>query len=219
MVHALFVDPQAPEGLELIEIAQQRGIPVQATTPAALAEMCDTVNPQGALAVCGQMDVEPDDLPPHAKLVLVCARMRDPGNAGAVLRCADAFGADAVVVTADSVDLYNPKVVRASVGSLFHLPLILGVELDMILGDLRERGMQILAAEGSGTELVNDLAADGTLAAPTAWIMGNEAWGLPPEDSVLADRSVAVPIHGRAESLNLATAAAVCLYASATAQS
>lgn len=217
VVHAVFVDPQAHEGLDIIALAQQRGVPVQATTGRALAEMCDTVTPQGVLAVCGHLDVEPDDLPADARLVLVCARVRDPGNAGAVIRCADAFGADAVVVSADSVDVYNPKVVRASVGSLFHLPLVLGVELDMIIGDLRDRGFQVFAAEGSG-EPVSDLAAAGTLTRPTAWVMGNEAWGLTPEDAVLCDRSVAVPIHGRAESLNLATAAAVLLYATATAQ-
>ncbi|GAA1717746.1 RNA methyltransferase [Propioniferax innocua] len=217
MVHAVFVDPESPEAFDIIDMAQRRGAPVQATTGRALAEMCDTVTPQGVLAVCGHLDVEPDDIPADAKLILVCARVRDPGNAGAIIRCADAFGADAVVISADSVDVYNPKVVRASVGSMFHLPLVLGVQLDMIIGDLQDRGFQVFAAEGSG-EPVSQLASDGTLARPTAWVMGNEAWGLTPEDSVLCDRSVAVPIHGRAESLNLATAAAVLMYATATAQ-
>lgn len=217
LVHALFVDPSVPEAGELMDLAVQRGIPVQPTKRSALADMCDTVTPQGVLAVCAHLDVEPDDIPADAKLVLVCARVRDPGNAGAIIRCADAFGADAVIVSADSVDVYNPKVVRASAGSLFHLPLVLGVELDMIIQDLQERGFQVFAAEGSG-EPVSRLAADGVLNRPTAWVMGNEAWGLPPQDSVLCDRSVAVPIHGRAESLNLATAAAVLMYATATAQ-
>lgn len=218
LVHWVFIDPGMPEADDLITIAQQRGVPVQATTPRALSDMCDTVTPQGVLAVCGHLDVEPDDIPADARLVLVCARVRDPGNAGAMIRCADAFGADAVLVSADSVDVYNPKVVRSTAGSLFHVPLVLGVDLGMIIGDLQDRGFQVFAAEGNGDVDVASLAADGTLARPTAWVMGNEAWGLTPEDSVLCDRSVAVPIHGRAESLNLATAAAVLLYATAVAQ-
>ncbi|MDO5501465.1 MAG: RNA methyltransferase, partial [Propionibacteriaceae bacterium] len=112
----------------------------------------------------------------------------------------------------------NPKVVRASVGSIFHLPVITGVPLAEAVADLKTRGLQVLAAEGGGEDRLDRLAAAGDLARPTAWIMGNEAWGLPAEQAALADRQVAVPLWGAAESLNLATAAAVCLYTTASAQ-
>lgn len=116
------------------------------------------------------------------------------------------------------MDLYNPKAVRASVGSLFHLPVAVGVPVERAVAGLRAAGARVLAADGAGD---GDLDAEldaGSMGGPTAWIFGNEAWGLPEETRALADAVVRVPIHGRAESLNLATAAAVCLYASARAQ-
>ena len=146
----------------------------------------------------------------------MCADVRDPGNAGTVVRCADAAGADAVVLTGHSVDAYNPKTVRASAGSLFHLPLALEPDPAAAVAGLRERGLTVLAADGGGE--VDLFDADSLLARPTAWLFGNEAWGLPPELAGLADHRVRIPILGAAESLNLATAAAVCLYASARAQ-
>lgn len=152
------------------------------------------------------------------RLVAVLAHVRDPGNAGTVLRCADAAGADAVVLTDASVDLYNPKAVRASVGSLFHLPVAVGVPVERAVAGLQDAGVRILAADGAGDRDLDDELDRGTMGGPTAWVFGNEAWGLPEETRALADAVVSVPIHGKAESLNLATAAAVCLYASARAQ-
>ena len=149
-------------------------------------------------------------------LVVICAQVRDPGNAGTVIRCADAFGADAVILSSDSVEVYNPKTVRASVGSLFHLPIVVGVDLAEAITACRKAGMQVFATDGAAGTDLTDLDED--LQKPTAWVMGNESWGLPVEHLALADRTVAVPIYGQAESLNLATAAAVCLYASASAQ-
>jgi tRNA(Leu) C34 or U34 (ribose-2'-O)-methylase TrmL len=134
-----------------------------------------------------------------------------------VVRCADAAGADGVVLTGSSVDPYNPKVVRASVGSLFHIGLAIETDAVALTSAVRGAGLTILAADAVG-DLDLDQAADaGLLEAPTAGLFGNEAWGLPAPIRALADRVVNVPIHGRAESLNLATAAAVCLYASARA--
>lgn len=146
------------------------------------------------------------------------ANVRDPGNAGTVLRCADAAGADAVVLTDASVDLYNPKSVRASVGSLFHLPVAVGVPVERVVDGLRGAGVRILAADGAGDRDLDAELDSGSMGGPSAWVFGNEAWGLPEQTRALADAVVRVPIHGRAESLNLATAAAVCLYASARAQ-
>lgn len=192
------------------------GARVVVVTDEVLAAMADTVHPQGLLAVCRTVDVALDSvLASRPRLVAVLAEVSDPGNAGTVLRTADAAGADAVVLTAGSVDAYNPKVVRSTAGSLFHLPVCRGVETVAALAALRAGGLQVLAADGDGDVDLFDL--DG-LAAPTAWVFGNEARGLPPEVRQQADHVVAIPIRGRAESLNLAAAAAVCLYASARAQ-
>jgi TrmH family RNA methyltransferase len=190
--------------------------------PSALESLTDTVRPQGVVAVCRFLDRPVADLLPAdavtAPLAVVCADVRDPGNAGTVIRCADAAGASLVVLAGDSVDPYNGKSVRASAGSLFHVALAVDRDTTAVLARLRERGYQVLAADGAG-ELDLDTAADrGTLSRPTAWLFGNEAWGLPGELAGLADHRVRIPIHGAAESLNLATAAAVCLYASARAQ-
>jgi TrmH family RNA methyltransferase len=153
-------------------------------------------------------------LRPDATLVVALAAARDPGNAGAVIRVADAVGADGVLASPDSVDIGNAKVVRASVGSVFHLPVVEDVPIADAVARARALGMQVLAADGSGTPLGGDI----DLASPTLWVFGNEAWGLPDDILALADRVVALPIYGKAESLNLATAAAVLLYASAGAQ-
>ncbi len=183
---------------------------------ALLAEIADAATPQGIVARCRTVVGALDDLPSRLGLVMVCHDMRDPGNAGAVIRCADAAGADAVILTADSVDPLNPKAVRASAGSLFHLPVVAHRDHGEVAAVLHHRGLQVLAADSGGDV---DLFAGGLdLAQPTAWVMGNEAHGLTPTARELADAVVSVPIFGRAESLNLATAAAVCLYASARAR-
>jgi TrmH family RNA methyltransferase len=152
------------------------------------------------------------------RLVVVCARVRDPGNLGAIIRCADAAGADAVVVTAASVDVTNPKTVRASAGSLFHLPIHVGADLSRTAARLRAAGLTLLAADGHGPTALDELDRGGGLSRPVAWLLGNEAWGLPAADQELADQVVRIPLWGRAESLNLACAAAICLYTSAAAQ-
>ena len=182
----------------------------------ALASLSDSVSPAGLVAVCRFLDVPPTEIVDGSALVAICADIRDPGNAGTVIRCADAAGADGVVFAGHSVDAYNPKTVRASVGSLFHLPV--GVDPDPAgaVRTAQEAGLVVLAADGAGEVDLDH--ADDLLARPTAWLFGNEAWGLPAELAALADHRVRIPIHGRAESLNLSTAAALCLYASARAQ-
>jgi TrmH family RNA methyltransferase len=185
----------------------------------ALAALSDTVHPQGVVAVCESVDVALTELlATSPRLVAVCADVRDPGNAGTVIRCADAAGAGGVVLTGDSVDVHNGKTVRASAGSVFHLPVAVEKDAAATVATLREAGLTVLAADGSGETDLDDAADSGLLAGRTAWLFGNEAWGLPEELAAVADHRVRVPIHGRAESLNLATAAAVCLYASARAQ-
>lgn len=201
--------------------ALEAGVPWYLVDDAALASLAETVHPQGLVAVCRfldrpRADVVPD--PGPTALVAVCADVRDPGNAGTVIRCADAAGAAAVLLTGSSVDPYNGKAVRASAGSLFHVGIAVDPDTPEVLADLRRRGYVVLAADGAGETDLDDAIDEGLLDGPTAWLFGNEAWGLPDEVAGLADHRVRIPIHGRAESLNLATAAAVCLYASARAQ-
>jgi RNA methyltransferase, TrmH family len=187
----------------------------------ALASLSDAVTPAGLTALCRFVDrpVEHvlDAEGGAPRLAVVCADVRDPGNAGTVIRTADAAGAGAVLLAGSSVDAYNPKTVRASVGSLFHVPLAIVPDPADAVAAVRAAGLTVLAADGAGEVDLDDAADGGLLARPTAWLLGNEAWGLPEELAALADHRVRIPIHGRAESLNLATAAAVCLYASARA--
>ena len=192
------------------------GAEVSVLTDKALASLTETPHPQGIVAVCSTVDIPLGEaLTGTPRLVGVLAEARDPGNAGTVLRCCDAAGADAVVFAGDSVDPYNGKCVRASAGSLFHLPVVRNIAPADAVAALRTHGLQVLAADGAGEDDLDDLADSGVLAGPTAWLFGNEAWGIPADLAALADRRVRIPIYGSAESLNLATAAAVCLYASA----
>ncbi|MCM2577061.1 TrmH family RNA methyltransferase [Streptomyces meridianus] len=203
----------------IVEAARATGARVHIADEDVIAGISQTVTPQGILGVCRFLDSPFEEiLAARPRLVAVLAHVRDPGNAGTVLRCADAAGADAVILTDASVDLYNPKAVRASVGSLFHLPVAVGVPVHEAVRGLRGAGVRVLAADGAGERDLDTELDEGSLARPTAWVFGNEAWGLPEETRALADDVVRVPIHGRAESLNLATAAAVCLYTSARAQ-
>ena len=221
-VSELFVTAEArTRHQDLVAAMTKAGVPVHAVSGEVMAELAQTVTPQGLLAVCGFVDVPLETAlagpsgPPA--LVAVLASVRDPGNAGTVLRAADAAGAQAVLFSDASVDPYNGKAVRASAGSLFHVPMVAGVRLADAAGALRAAGLRLLAADARGGRTLDDLSP-AELATPTAWIFGNEDWGMPEPVLALADESVAVPIYGRAESLNLATAAAVCLYASARAR-
>lgn len=220
VVTELFVTAAArPRHADLVERAAAAGAPVHTVSGEVMIELAQTVTPQGLLAVCRFLDVPLEQLTAAApRLVVLLANVRDPGNAGTVLRTADAAGADGVIFSDASVDPYNSKCVRASAGSLFHLPVVVGSPLGDAAAALGRAGVRVLAADGSARGRLDELDAGGGLASATAWLFGNEAWGLPDGLLALADEAVAVPIYGRAESLNLAAAAAVCLYASARAQ-
>lgn len=203
---------------DLAAVAARAGVPVSPLTDDALAALAETVSPQGLVAVCRHRDrplAAALDRPP--RLVAALVEIRDPGNAGTVLRTADAAGAETVVFAGEAVDPYNGKCVRASAGSLFHVDLVRASDPGATVSALRQRGLTVYAASGYGEVDLDDLADDGGLARPTAWLFGSEAHGLPTEVASLADARVRVPLYGRAESLNLAAAAAVCLYASARA--
>ena len=216
----VYVDADAAQRhADLLELARAADVPVHDCTADVLAELTDTQHPQGILAVCRPVDVSLGDaldevVESAPGFVVVLAQVRDPGNAGTVLRGADAAGARAVIVTDSSVDVYNPKVVRSTAGSLWHLPVVVGAPLESVIDGCRGRGIAVLAADGAGDVLLPDAELHG----PHAWVMGNEAWGLPGEVRARCDEVVRVPIHGHAESLNLAMAATLCLYASAAAQ-
>jgi TrmH family RNA methyltransferase len=214
-VREVFALPGAHE-----ELRERAGaLPWQLVDEPAMAALSDTVHPQGVVAVCRRIDVPVEELlAARPRLVAICADVRDPGNAGTVIRSADAAGAGGMVLTGETVDVYNGKAVRASAGSLFHLPVALHRDPEETVRLAREAGTTVLAADGAGEVDLDDASDSGLLVGPTAWLFGNEAWGLPAEVAALADHRVRIPIHGRAESLNLATAAAVCLYASARAQ-
>jgi TrmH family RNA methyltransferase len=181
------------------------------------AALSETVTPQGLIAVCRfQARTAAEVLAGSPKLLAVIVEPNDPGNLGTIIRTADAAGADAVVVDA-GVDPYNGKAVRASAGSVFHLPILECTTEELLAGTDRT-GMSALAATGHADTDLDELSDNGTLARASVWLFGNEAHGLPASVLEAADHLVRVPIHGRAESLNLAAAAAVCLYASARAQ-
>ncbi|MCW2771406.1 MAG: methyltransferase [Aeromicrobium sp.] len=202
---------------DLVRAAERTDVEWHVVTDDVVEAIADTVQPQGVVARCAMLDRPLEALLDRSpRFLVVCADIRDPGNAGAVIRCADAAGADGVLLVGDSVDPYNPKSVRATVGSIFHVPLVIERDTAAALAALQVAGLQVLAADGGGDVGLYDPDLD--LSAPTAWLMGNEAWGLPDATRALADQVVAVPIYGRAESLNLATAAAVCLYATAHAR-
>ena len=205
---------------DLAALARQAGVPVSRVTQRAAAGLSETSAPQGVVAVCRYLDVPLSTAFAHPppRLAVVLVAVRDPGNAGTVLRTADAAGADAVVLGTESVDPYNGKAVRASAGSLFHLPVVRDADPVAAVHAARAAGMAVLAADGAGEADLDELTESGALARPTAWLFGNEARGLPGDTAALADARVRIPIRGGAESLNLAAAVAVCLFASARAQ-
>jgi len=219
LVLELFATPTALERYaELDDAARQAEIEVEFVTESVLEQMADTVTPQGFIAVCRQFPTSIKDIfATSPRLIAILEEVRDPGNAGTIIRAADSAGADAVILSGRSVDLYNPKVVRSSTGSIFHLPIAVGASLPDVRARSAAAGLQVLAADIKGEDMLH-ARASGLLAEPTAWLFGNEARGLTDEDLAQADRSVRVPIYGSAESMNLATAASVCLYESAFAQ-
>lgn len=215
----LFATPTALDRHSgLAAAARAAQIEVEYVTEQVLEAMADTVTPQGVVAVCRQFPTSLRDiLAAQPRLIAILEEVRDPGNAGTIIRAADAAGADAVILTGRSVDPYNPKVVRSTTGSLFHIAIAVGLELEAVLAAVSAAGLQVIAADIKGDDLLAARKA-GALARPTAWLFGNEARGLSDEHAALADSIISVPIYGHAESMNLATAASVCLYESAFAQ-
>lgn len=213
----VFVTEEAAERYEeILRTAGYLNVYVHPITEKAAKALSDTVTPQGIFAICEPVLWTVSKALRKPRLVSVPVQTSEPGNAGTLIRNADSMGADAVIFAGDSVDPQSSKAVRASAGSLFHLPVARDRDIYRLLGQLRQAGLTILATAADGEVDLDD--ADELLAQPTAWLFGNEAHGLSEEILAQADHRVRIPIRGRAESLNLATASAICLYQSARVQ-
>lgn len=247
MIDAVYITESAfdrhDDVVDLMEAAHGTPTPeagrkvfMRMVTDEVLAAMAESVSPQGIIAVSFKLDVTETDIFSaegiNPRLVAVLTRVQDPGNAGTIVRAADAAGADLIVTTKGSVDLYNPKTVRSTAGSIFHVPVIQGIDLEEFAEDAKAQGIGVLAADGYGNVNLDDLSDAAAarrlgadleskpkydLAQKTMWLFGNEAQGLTREEKSVANAKVAVPVHGSAESLNVSMAAAICLYASARA--
>ncbi|WP_405497693.1 TrmH family RNA methyltransferase [Nocardia sp. NBC_00511] len=217
-VEELFFSSKAAEReTMLVAGAAARGVRTTLVSDRAAEMLGETVTPPGLVAVCKQVDVPLTDiLAGGPRMLAVPVEIADPGNAGTLIRVADAVGADGVVLAGDSVDPHNGKCVRACAGSLFHVPVARSRDIDATLDALESAGIAILATTAKGEVDLDD--ADEILGGPVAWLFGNEAHGLDRAIAARATHRIRIPIHGRAESLNLAAAAAICLYASSRVQ-
>lgn len=214
----VFVTEAAAERYqEILRSAINLEVYTHLITEKAAKALADTTTSPGIFALCRQ-GLWPANqvLGRQPKLVAVPVETAEPGNAGTLIRVADAVGADCCLFAGNTVDPLSPKVVRSTAGSLFHLPVARDPNVDSVLQRLKDKGLTILATCADGE--VNLDEAGELLAQPTAWLFGNEAHGLSTDLQQAADYTVRIPIRGRAESLNLATAAAICLYESAKAQ-
>lgn len=190
------------------------GLTVHEVTERAAKALSETVTPSGLVAVCTTPEGDlADVLAAAPRLVVVAVDLSEPGNAGTLIRLADAMGAAAVVFAGHSVDPYNGKCLRSSAGSIFAVPVVIAEDAGAVISGLRDGGLQVLATTLDGELSLDDAA----LSTPTAWVFGAEAQGLSAEVAALADHRVTIPMAGSAESLNVAAAAAICLYQSAQA--
>ncbi|MBV7281406.1 RNA methyltransferase [Corynebacterium sp. TAE3-ERU30] len=201
----------------IVNTAASLGVYVHPVTDRAAKKLADTVSGTGIIAVCTPIVTRVDAFSeaPAPTLVSIPVDTSEPGNAGTLIRVADATGADHVLFAGDTVDPLNPKVVRSSAGSLFNVPVTREPNIPKVLDAVREKGLQIVATTAEGETSLDD--AQEVLAQPTAWLFGNEAHGLHEKLIEQADVRIRIPLRGRAESLNLATAAAICMYESSKA--
>ena len=224
------------EGPNLVEAALRRGLVIEVfvteaaldrfgvmlgdasvhvVTDRAAKALSDTVTPVGLVAVCEVPSTNlADVLADRPRLIAVAAEISEPGNAGTLIRIADAMGADAVVLAGHSVDPYNGKCLRASAGSIFAIPVVSETDAGGAISAVADAGLRVLATTVDGGISLDD--AD--LSGPTAWLFGPESHGLPAELAEMAADRIRIPMAGAAESLNVAAAAAICLYQSASAR-
>lgn len=201
---------------DLIDSAAAQGVGVTEMTEAVAKAMSETENPQGLIGIAA-LQTRPwaiDDVANcRMGTVVLLERITDPGNAGTIIRTADAAGAAAVIVTSGSVDPHNGKCVRASAGSIFNIPVFTDADALSVIEAFRAQGVTCLAADGHGASSLIDNGVKARLTKPHLWVFGSEAHGVSAEVIGAVDDAVSIPIQGRAESLNLAAAVAICLYA------
>lgn len=207
----LVTDAALTREADLVAAAARAGAEVVPVAEPVLASVAGTVTPQGLVGIADLPEPDLAAALDGAALVVICWEIRDPGNAGTVVRTADAAGADAVVLAGDCVDPRNAKAVRASAGSLFHLPVVSECDWSAVVGACRARGLRLVAADAAGAAVHTEL----DLTAPTALVFGNEARGLDGKVAADCDVVARVPIAGRAESLNLAATVAVMAFEAA----
>lgn len=223
-VHELYVTTDAARRhAALVEQAKTQGAEVYTVTDDVLAAMAQTRQPQGLIAVCPLVALALDEALAAARqrplrCVVVLDRANDPGNAGTVIRTADALGVGAVILTDGSVDPHNGKVVRSTAGSIFHIPIAVDVTVESTIAALTAAGYVLVAADARGSVCLGTMGAEAVLSGPVAWVIGNEAHGVHEDLRAAAHETVSIPMSGGAESLNMAAAAAICLYSTRLAQ-
>lgn len=203
----VFAAPPAPHLETLRSVAGERGVPLTTAGEAVIKALSGTTAPQGAVAVVRTPRSDLGALPARLHLVLVLAAVRDPGNAGTLVRTAVAAGADAIFFSEESVDPYSAKAVRAAAGGLFRVPVVVGPSLEEAASVLKERGLRLIGTDAAAPK--DHLSAD---LGAVALVLGNEAWGIPASFRHLLDDVVAIAMPGPAESLNVAAAGAVLLF-------
>ncbi len=199
--------------VEWTQAAQAANLRVTPVSSDVLAAMAETEHPQGVLAVCDLLtSASVESIMSAPGPVVVLEALSDPGNVGTVIRTADAVGAAGVILTPESADIHNGKVVRATAGSLFHVPCATGIDLDEVVAAARHAGRAMAVATGDGSLDLFDAVSGGLVNDSTVWLIGSEAHGVSARARSLADHLVAIPMRGSAESLNAAVAAALVLY-------
>ncbi len=207
-IESIFVAPGTDD--PVVTTAATRGIRVYEFEAGVLERVAATVTPQPVMAVAPLLD-RPMTALDTARFVVVLADVRDPGNAGTVLRSAEAAGAGAVVFCEGSVDVYNPKTVRSSAGSLFHVPIVLAPAPPVALRRLGEQGFVLVGTAMEGGAVYDRC----DLTRPVALVFGNEANGLNADSMSALDELVSIPIEGNSESLNVSMAASVLCFETA----
>lgn len=212
-LEGLFADlSRGPEIQRLAARAQSESVELHEVSPAVMKSMSATTTAPGIVGVCRFIDIDAAELMQRRlSLAIVLGRVRDPGNAGTIIRSSRAAGADAVFVAAETVDIYNPKLVRASAGALFWTPLARNVPLGWLLRELENQGINRVAADPRGDSVYDEV----DMVRPTALLAGNEAWGLEPALADQVDVRAYIPMAGLSESLNVAVASAVLLFEAA----
>ena len=178
-------------------------------TDEVFAKMSDTRSPQGILTVLKRPQYKPEDLfEEKAGLYIVLEHLQDPGNLGTILRTAEGAGVTGVIMTTQTVDLFNPKTIRSTMGSIYRVPFVYTDDLPGLIGQMREKGIRTYAAHLAGTTYYDSVS----FREPTAFLIGNEGNGLTQETAALADAYIKIPMEGSVESLNAAVATALLVY-------